>query len=280
MDITYEIACQESDKVSVDKKVLELLSATQGFEQKPYASSREIQISAKQFLVIGSHLGLSEASVRMALSRQTKNGKLIRKDGLYSLARQSQKYSLPRFWLGIETRDQEWHGEWLLVNLGKRKNTATITRNLQKKAKLLGLSWVAGLGWVRPNNLSNIEDEVNFHFKQILKDDLFLVANVSNLAAFWTANFIENWPVTELNDFYKNARSALMEERTRLQNASLEQTIVRSFTFGRLLIERLSHDPWLPSQLIDKSAQQQLIDETKAYYKQIMPAWFELLGIE
>jgi len=279
MEITYEIACQVSDKVSVDKKVLELLSATKGFAKINDGIASSKRLSAKQFLLIGKHLGLSEASVRMALSRQTKNGKLERSSGLYSLVNQNQPFLLPRFWLDIESRVTKWQGDWFLVSLAGHRVNATQTRNLTKKATFLGLAKIDGLGWVRPNNLTNLKHEVSHHFEQVLENKNFLTSNLLELDAEWQSSMHARWPVNRLNQFYIQTTKTLVDERLRLSKASKDEIVHRSFTFGRLLIERLSHDPWLPSQMIDLQSRQNLIDESKAYYLQIMPAWFDLMNV-
>jgi len=272
MLINYDIAHAKLKADSADKKILELLSATKGFQIQELSS-----LSAKQLLRIADCLEITEASVRMALSRQTKQGKLVREHGRYSLVSAKRPFHLPRFWLDIRKLSKSWDGNWFLINLGGQKYTPTITRRLARKANLLGLQQIPTIGWIRPDNLINLHEEVQFHFQSVTNRNDFIMGKLSGVSESQFRQFTLAWPTDKLNDFYHNALIFITNERKKLAEMSDKDILMRSFTIGRLIIEQLSYDPWLPEQMIDAGSREKLIEETILYYQKIKPAWLNLL---
>lgn len=272
MELSFKLAQGRFNTTSADKIVLELLSATKGF-----TSAGLSDLSAKQLLCICSHLNLSEPSVRMALSRQTKNGKLKRKSGRYSLTKSTRPFPTPRFWLDINHRLKPWSGEWLLVSLADQKVNATVMRRLQRKASLLGMHWIPGLGWIRPDNLHDLQQEVAINFAAILEQHEFYCAKMHSFSENWLANIVDQWQTTKLDQFYSQALRVMNEEEALLAGLDHEQILIRSFIIGRMLVEMLCEDPWLPAEMVNHSARSKLFDVGVEYYKLIMPAWFSVL---
>ncbi|GAC14656.1 phenylacetic acid degradation operon negative regulatory protein [Aliiglaciecola lipolytica] len=272
MKLNYEIALERLATDSADKKVLELLSATKGFQISELTS-----LSAKQLLTIAEKLDITEASMRMALSRQTKQGKLIRNKGKYALAKSLNPFVLPRFWLDIKHRKMHWCGDWLLINQGDLKLNPTILRRLNNKAELLGLKFIQSLGWVRPNNLVDLREEVLFHFNAVIEQSGLLICYLKEIDKQWLAQLMQSWPVQQLNQFYTDAYEMISNECDLIAKATDREVLIRSFAIGRLLVENLSKDPWLPAEMIDESARTRLIDQSVEYYEQIKPAWLKVM---
>ncbi|WJG10890.1 hypothetical protein [Aliiglaciecola sp. LCG003] len=272
MFLTYDIAQQKLVADSADKKILEFLSAIRGFQNDQMKS-----LNAKQLLIIAQRLGLTEASVRMALSRQTKQGKLLRVKGRYMLASSQKEYLLPRFWLDIKSRSIDWQGDWLLVNVASQKLGATVSRRLSVKAELLGLKYIPALGWIRPNNLLNLREEVLYHFQQFVDESNILIAQLAHISPEWEQQFCSNWSPQALNQFYQNSVKFMQTEISNMTNLDDDQVLIRSFTIGRLLVEYLSKDPWLPERLIDLQARSELVNEASKLYQLIKPAWMNVL---
>ncbi|MEP4892076.1 MAG: hypothetical protein ABJV04_18795 [Aliiglaciecola sp.] len=273
MKLNYQIAIDRLDADSADKKVLELLSAIKGFQ-----ISELTGLSAKQLLVIADKLGISEASMRMALSRQTKQGKLIRDNGKYALAKGKNPFVLPRFWLDIKPRSIKWNGQWLLVNQLQHKFTPTIMRRLHSKAELLGFKFFQNLGWVRPNNLNDLAEETIFHFHSIIDKPKILIGNLTDIDPETAKLFKHSWPTDELNQFYVDANELIANECNSMESQSEQDILVRSFALGRLVVEYLSKDPWLPRELIDLPARNRLFDKTVEYYQKITPLWLNVMN--
>lgn len=272
MNITFEFATQQLQSTSADKQVVELLSATKGFQEPKIE-----QLSAKQLIAVGQELGLSEPSVRMALSRQTKAGKLVRNDGLYSIAKQQNPYSLPRFWLQSSKRTHEWQKDWLLIHSLSGKPDTTTSRRLGKCAQMLGLMLIPSLGYIRPNNLDDLAQEVVYHFNQVAPNSQWLSAYLLDVDDT-TLNYWEQlWPTDELNRSYNQAVAFIQQEQQILCSLSPRCVLNRSFACGRLLVELLSNDPWLPGLWVDETKRQELIEHTLAYYQAIKPSWLEVL---
>lgn len=272
MKLNYQLAHQRLLADSADKKVLELLSATKGF-QHPDINS----LSAKQFLNIAKHLELTEASVRMALSRQTKQGKLNRDDGRYTLTRNQNPYVVPRFWLDIKYRCQPWKQDWLLVSFTDAKLSITVSRRLVRRMELLGLKFVPNLGWLRPNNLSELQQEVSYDLSNATQSNDFVCAILTSLDTNQQVRFQKLWPLAQLNQFYVDAEIYISEEMNRTVSLPDDDILKRSFAIGRLLVEQLSIDPWLPEEMIDVNARERLIRTSTSYYQQIKPAWLNIL---
>ncbi|GAA0852777.1 hypothetical protein [Aliiglaciecola litoralis] len=272
MLINYDIALEKLKADSADKKVLELLSAIKGFQIDDLTN-----LSAKQLLVVANRLEITEASVRMALSRQTKQGKLIRESGRYTLASLKQPFRLPRFWLDIRHRSISWKGDWFLLNLGEHKFSPTIMRRLSRKAELLGLAHLPSIGWVRPNNLTDLNSEVVFHFEKVTGQSDFIMGTLSDLSVTRQDKFMKAWPTAKLNTFYQEALTFITDEQHKIKEMKDQDILVRSFAIGRFLVEYLSNDPWLPSQMVNVADREQLVNASMAYYQEIMPAWLSVL---
>lgn len=273
MLITYEMALQQLKEDSADKKILELLSATKGFQIESITS-----LSARQLLVVADRLAITEASVRMALSRQTKHGKLVREDGSYTLSRNNHPFILPRFWLDIKARCDVWHNDWFLINLGQQKFKPTIMRRLNRKAELLGLKLIPSLGWIRPNNLTDLHCEVAFHFESVTGSSHFLTSKMVELTDDWHNEFTKQWNISDLNHGYQHNLCFVREEQNELDDLSDREILIRSFAIGRLIIDYLANDPWLPNDMVDHQSRNSLVEEAIKYYQKIMPAWLSVLN--
>ncbi|MDO6711815.1 hypothetical protein Q4567_13860 [Aliiglaciecola sp. 2_MG-2023] len=272
MKLNYQVAIERLAADSADKKVLELLSAIKGFQISELTS-----LSAKQLLVIADKLEISEASLRMALSRQTKQGKLIRENGKYSLAKSRKPFVLPRFWLDMQQRSANWDGEWLLVNQLQHKFSPTIMRRLNNKADLLGFKSFPTLGWLRPNNLIDLREETLFHFHSVVEEPQFLTCCLTDIDEASIGLFTQSWPLDKLNQFYHKAYELIFSESELLETLSDKDILIRSFAIGRLVVEYLSKDPWLPEDLIDLPARTRLFEQTVEYYQKITPLWLNVM---
>ncbi len=273
MLITYEMAQQKLKEDSADKKILELLSATKGFQIDSLTS-----LSAKQLLGVADRLEITEASVRMSLSRQTKQGKLIRENANYSLTSSKQPFILPRFWLDLTQRCGPWKNDWFLVNLGHQKFKPTIMRRLQRKADLLGLKFIPSLGWIRPNNLTDLNSEVTFHFGLVTGTEHLLTTTMHGLSANWQTEFAQLWKTDEMNLCYQHNLAFIKQEQKLLDELDSQDILVRSFAVGRLIVEYLANDPWLPDNMIDYHSRNQIVEEAMKYYQKIMPDWLSALN--
>lgn len=273
MLITYEMALQQLKEDSADKKILELLSAIKGFQIESLTS-----LSARQLLVVADRLAITEASVRMALSRQAKHGKLIRANGSYALTSNNHLFALPRFWLDMQERCDAWHHDWFLINLGQQKFKPTIMRRLTRKAELLGLKMIPSLGWVRPNNLTNLHSEVAYHFELVTGSCDFLISNMVELTDVWQKEFTKQWNISELNHGYQHNLSFIRDEQSALDKLNDREILIRSFAIGRLIVEYLANDPWLPNDMVDHQSRNLLVEEAVKYYQKIMPAWLRVLN--
>lgn len=275
MKITYELALQQLQATSADKQVLELLSATQGF-----LNDNLKQLSAKQLICVGEELGLSEASVRMALSRQTKAGKLARINGLYGISKQQKPFSLPRFWLKTSKRSMNWQDQWLLFSAAQGKLDTTTARRLGKRANLLGLRHIPNLGYMRPANLQDLAAEVRFHFESVAPKIRWTSATLVDLDKQSKLSWPQMWPVDALNEFYSSALEFIEYEFNLIDELDARRVMNRSFACGRLIVENLAVDPWLPAQWVDGRARNELLDRTLDYYQKIMPIWLQVLENE
>lgn len=275
MKLNYQLAHQRLLADSADKKVLELLSATKGF-QLPNIDS----LSAKQFLNIAHRLELTEASVRMALSRQTKQGKLTRDNGRYTLTRNQNPFVVPRFWLDIRHRCVDWQQDWLLVSFTDTKLSTTVNRKLARRAELLGLKFVPNLGWIRPNNLNKLQQEVDYDLSQVTGHRDFLCAILGAVDDTQQQKFQQYWPLQQLNQFYTDTSTFIENEISSITGLTDNEILKRSFAIGRLLVEQLSLDPWLPEEMIDAEARERLFYVSNTFYQQIKPAWLNILAQE
>ncbi len=275
MSVNYKTALESLNNTSADKQVLELLSATKGFFNHEFE-----QLSAKQLIGVGQQLGLSEASVRMALSRQTKAGKLVRNQGRYRIAKQQNPYSVPRFWLHSTKRLRAWQGDWLLVHSGQSKTDPTIQRRLLKCAELLGLQHIPHLGYIRPNNLDLLREEVLYHFTSIAPDIQWTSGYWVGLDNASVEQYRGLWDCKKWDDFYHEALDFILQEQGLLKTLGVKCILNRSFICGRMIIEQLSIDPWLPEPWVDNSVRQQLIEQTMKYYQMIVPSWLQCLQEE
>lgn len=273
MEVSFQAAEAHLQAASADKQILELLSATKGFLQENLSD-----LSAKQLITIGTYFSMTEASIRMALSRQSKAGKLLRQKGRYMLAKNQKPFLLPRFWLDLGRRSMDWKYDWFLINAADTKFSTTLMRRLNQKAELLGLRNLPSLGWVRPNNLIDLKEEVIYHFSQVAPEINWFSAVLTQIPCQKQSEMQAGWPIASLNQFYTDGVQLMNEEKVKLAQLSDQDVLVRSFTVGRFIIHYLAQDPWLPKEMVDVEMRQKLTDQLIAYYQQIMPHWLKVLN--
>lgn len=185
-------------------------------------------LTAQQLVRCGEHLGISEATVRVALSRAVAAGELTRSETTYRLGEQL---------LARRRRQEEqdalvaWDGAWEVVvvtAVGRSSRDRSTTRTRLARARLAELR--EGV-WMRPANLARSPGAGADDPLRLLRTEP--VADPAGLAA-------ELW---DLEGWAASARDAL---------ALLERTAEppRRLSVAAGLVRLLATDPLLPTVLL------------------------------
>lgn len=224
--------------------------------------------------------GMTEQSVRVALTRLNQQGKINNQArGLYawnpsgnSLFRDVEN------WLKKERRAVPWDGQWVgvLDSAVPRRHRVAWRRHEQALALRGFLPFEDGL-MLRPDNLGGGIELLRAELKEL---GLAPTAVVVGLHAFSTADDIrarQLWDVESLRNDYRSLLALLRHSDSGLDQLTLDQAAAETLLLGRSVIRHIVRDPLLPEELMPSQERHALITEMRAYQVRGRAIWMEVL---
>ncbi|TVS11452.1 MAG: hypothetical protein EA417_18095 [Gammaproteobacteria bacterium] len=216
--------------------MLDLLRSADGHEN-----------SAQALIRYGAVFGFPENRIRVTLSRLLARGLIESPErGRYRLAAQGDRlHAFVERWRLGEARVRPWQpGRWLFAH---------------PQGEVAGSHWALdALGfrevrnglWSRPDNLSCDQaalEELGAGIG-LAPDVLIFPGRPQDVAA---AAWLRSWHPTALEEAYVDLRERLDSSARQLEQLTLAEAMLKSFTLGGEVVHRLAKDPLLPAELID-----------------------------
>jgi phenylacetic acid degradation operon negative regulatory protein len=258
--------------LSARRVVLELLSAM-GSVASPVAGICEA----------GELLGISAASVRVAITRLRASGHLESAGrGAYRIgpAAAPLMHQTAR-WRELERRVRRWDGGWIAVHTaGLGRSDRAALRRRERALRMLGLRELGDGLFVRPDNLQGGVKGVREQLRALGLEPKAMVARLDELDAASEARARKLWDGAKLSRGYARMREQL--ERWLAGNARTDahKAARDTFLLGRAALHELVFDPLLPDALCDVAARRALVETMLRFDAAGRRAWHQAFGIK
>lgn len=260
-----------SSKVNARHLIIDLLLASEG-----------MMTSIKQMVLAAGLFGISENSIRVAVTRLSSEGAIIAAArGVYQLSDQSLEWATIKlsYQAGMK-QTKPWQQQYLAVltgALGRVDRTALKRR--ERALKQYGFRELEQGVFIRPDNLAATFDDVLAHLK---------ATGLEAEAKMCQINFFDQqtneviptlWPTENLNKNYQKYTQLIEQWLVRAPLLSLEDAARESLLLGRQTISLLNSDPVLPEPFVDVAARQQFAMAVKQLDQMGHAFWQQLFEL-
>lgn len=229
----------------------------------------------------GAMFGLAEGSVRVALSRLLRDGRIERDErGAYRLGPAAREVAeRAAGWRRQSERMRPWSGAWLAVIATRPAVGARAARRRHARA----LRWLGfrplerGLA-VRPDNLRGGVAGVRDELARLGPLPGALVCTLSDLDPVSEARARELWDVPALLAGYRRLREALERSAAELPNRPPAEAMVESFRLGGEALRALALDPLLPEPIVPAAERSAFAEAMDRYEALGRSAWAPFLA--
>ena len=240
------------------------------------------ELSASSLCQAGELVGLTEQTVRVALTRLVKEGKVTNPArGVYAWNPAGNSLFLDvENWIAKERRSSPWHDGWVgVLDSGVPRRNKTQWRAHERSMKLRGFERLfEGLS-VRPDNLVG--------GVKVLRKDLQGLGLAAEAHVFEIQSFSAHdeqaarslWDKQSLLRDYKHLVDQVSEQLGRLESLAPETAAAESLVFGRSVIRQIIRDPLLPEELVPSKQRLRLISLMQEYQTVAIKIWLKVLGV-
>lgn len=233
-------------------------------------------LSADVLCRSGALFGLSDTSIRVALTRLVTTGKVVRpRRGFYAIDRAAGR--LPQVvedWQGRQERAGVWRHHWLAIeDAGVARADKTAWRRHGLARSLRGFAPLRPTLHVRPDNLRGGLAAERAQLAALGLSSQALVFRLAGLDGSGHAEAAALWDVRRLAHDHRRLRTALQCSARALGRQKPEQALRESLLLGRTVIGHLLRDPVLPPELMSPATREALVRETGAYQVRALRLW-------
>lgn len=238
-------------------------------------------LSLRQLVAWGELLDQKPAAIRVTAGRLVKEDLLkTARRGVYRIGPAGLVLKIKASeWRAALDQIHDWKGGWLCVHtahLGKANR-----RNVRIRARafrLFGFKELVDGVWIRPDNLAKTPAQMYAELCQLgLEPDAVLLR--SDVIAHGRATDPLNlWAGDDLNAGYAKGVELLERSEQRLKGQDLRSVTRETFLIGEHLIRQINADPLLPTDCIDASKRETLVQAMKRYSAFCHSQWATFLA--
>ena len=229
----------------------------------------------------GLVMGVTEANVRVALTRLTQQQK-IRKSGRGWYVLDEEHHPLHGHIESWATKDRDvrqWNGDWIAINdRDVERSARTPWTRHQRTMDLYGFKQFSPGLHIRPNNLLLSLELVRDQLHQLGLEQEAQVFLAQGFSAAVDKVQRTLWPVAELRETYRKQKEMLAQSTAELRELPVEAAARESLLIGRSVIRQISQDPMLPKELMCGDELRQLIDAMHEYQMLARSLWRQVLA--
>jgi len=224
----------------------------------------------------GTHFGISENNLRVALARLLRSGRVERDErGRYRLgpaARAVQRRVAS--WRRSEEQVRRWNGRCASELTGRRARGGRASgRQNERALGLLGFRSLAPGLEIRPDNLAGGVASLRETLVGLGLDPAAPVVGLGDLDPEREARARTLWDGEALVRAQGEARRALEVSAARLPSLSDGEAMVESFECGGAALRTIIRDPLLPDALVPGDERRALVEAMKRYDRLGRAAW-------
>lgn len=224
--------------------------------------------------------GLSEQSVRVAVSRLIRQGKVTSAGrGLYRLnAGGSSLLRDVESWLRREQQAVAWHGGWIGVADGAVPRRHKVAwRRHERALALRGFRLFDAGIYLRPDNLKGGVSAVRRDLEGLGLAEQAWVMAVDGLGEADQRRACTLWDLAALERQYRQLIERLQRSQAGFPALSAERAARESLLLGRCAIRSILHDPLLPEALMGGGQRHRLIERMRDYQAAAKVIWLQVL---
>jgi phenylacetic acid degradation operon negative regulatory protein len=234
------------------------------------------QMSAQEILGVGSALGFSEQSLRMALTRLVEGSVAANTGrGLYRLSPSGETMRVEvRKWRHLDELAKPWSGAWIGVfDASVPRSDRAALRRHERAMRLRGFRELQAGLWIRPANLRDSIAELREHLRALGLHPAALVVGLSDLDDDARAKATRLWDTAAMLARYRALTDELIASKSKLERLPLETAAAESMVLGRDVIRHINLDPVLPEELMPNRALEKLVRTMTEYDQQARQIW-------
>lgn len=272
----------DSRSLTVDIRedaVADLSAATLVMTLMSVMPGRSIPVQA--LLSAGELFGLSDRSIRVALTRLGANGKIrSAARGRYGFAEGAESvHREVANWVVSANRAGEWSGNWLAVHTGAVPRTdRPLLRRHEGALRLRGFRELERDLWVRPDNLRGGAETVGDELRALGLAPSSLVFLAAEFGADVQARLAGLWDIEALERSYRLWVEEMTASMGRVPGLPLEQAMFETLSVGRYMIKQVILDPLLPEELLGSGNFKRMLDHAEAYDRLGKTIWREFIA--
>jgi len=213
---------------------------------------RKGSMPVRALLEAGSLFGITENSLRVALTRGLVEGLLERDErGAYRLGERARAVAERVVsWRRLEERVRPWSGAWLMVLAPARTGSRPAQRRHVRALRLFGFRELARGVALRPDNLTGGVDAARAELTRLELAPGSIVGELRGLDPLTDARARALWDADGLVDGYRRMCRELDASARRIATLSETAALVESFRTGGAVLRRLTLDPLLPEPIV------------------------------
>jgi phenylacetic acid degradation operon negative regulatory protein len=234
------------------------------------------EMSAAEILGVGTALGFTEQSLRMALTRLVEGAVAANPGrGLYRLSRSGEAMRLEvRKWRNLDDLAKPWSGAWIGVfDASVPRSDRAALRRHERAMRLRGFRELQAGLWIRPANLRDSVGALRDHLRALGLHPAALVVGLNDLDDDSRAKGTGLWDTAAMLATYRALADELLSSKTRLERLPLDTAAAESMVLGRDVIRHINLDPVLPEELMPQRALKNLIGTMSDYDQQARQIW-------
>ena len=240
------------------------------------AGASERRLPAQHIIRAGEIMGLSESTLRVALTRLVKSGKLEKQDrAIYALDTTRNRLQLDvGDWRARMGGMIDWHGDWVLIaESSQGQANATERRRHQRALSLRGFRQWKPHVQIRPNNLAGGLDGLRQDLSALgLSPDADLCL-ASGLTPAQSDRVLALWDIPALEQTYQTLTETVETSLARLDTLEPDAAARESLLTGRDLIRNMLQDPLLPQEVLHDASLRETADAIAHYQDHSRAIW-------
>ena len=234
------------------------------------------EMSAAEILGVGTALGFTEQSLRMALTRLVEGAVAANPGrGLYRLSGSGEAMRTEvRKWRNLDDFAKPWSGTWIAVfDASVPRSDRAALRRHERAMRLRGFRELQAGLWIRPANLRDSVGELRDQLRALGLHPAALVVGLNDLDDDSRAKATGLWDTAAMLATYRALADELLASKTRLERLPLDTAAAESMVLGRDVIRHINLDPVLPEELMPQRALKNLISTMSDYDQQARQIW-------
>jgi phenylacetic acid degradation operon negative regulatory protein len=234
------------------------------------------EMSAQEIMGVGTALGFSEQSLRMALTRLVEGAVAANTGrGRYRLSPSGETMRLEvRKWRHLDELAKPWSGAWIAVfDASVPRSDRAALRRHERAMRLRGFRELRSGLWIRPANLRDSVAELRDQLRALGLHPAALVVGLHDLDDDARAKATGLWDTAAMLATYRTLIDEMLASKAKLERLPLDTAAAESMVLGRDVIRHINLDPVLPEELMPNRALATLVRTMTDYDQHARQIW-------